>query len=234
VGLEDLFTVVWWDQRGAGLSYRSDIPASTMTVEQFIADTLTVTDYLRERFDQDKIYLLGHSWGSFIGIQVAARAPERYRAYIGMAQMAHQLRSEMLAHAYMLAAYKDQGDMGMVRVLEKAPVTMIDGTPQAYLALRDKAMHRLGIGTTHDMGSVITGIFLPSWRFPEYTVGEKFHLWRGERSLGVSVFGSRSSALIWRGLAGNWTCRSTSSMGRTTSRVRTRWQRSTSARCGRR
>jgi pimeloyl-ACP methyl ester carboxylesterase len=188
VGLEDLFTVVWWDQRGAGLSYRSDIPASTMTVEQFIADTLAVTDYLRERFDQDKIYLLGHSWGSFIGIQVAARAPERYRAYIGMAQMAHQLRSEMLAHAYMLAAYKDQGDMGMVRVLEKAPVTMIDGTPQAYLAVRDKAMHRLGIGTTHDMGSVITGIFLPSWRFPEYTVGEKFQLWRGRafsRSFGL-------------------------------------------------
>jgi pimeloyl-ACP methyl ester carboxylesterase len=187
-GLEDLFTVVWWDQRGTGLSYDPDIPPATMTVEQFIADTLAVTDYLRERFDQDKIYLLGHSWGSFIGIQVAARAPERYHAYIGMAQMTHQLRSEALAYDYMLAAYRDRGDLGMVRALEKAPVSMADGTPQAYLAVRDKAMHRLGIGTTHDMGSVITGIFLPSWRFPEYTVVEKFHLWRGRafsRSFGL-------------------------------------------------
>jgi pimeloyl-ACP methyl ester carboxylesterase len=48
-----------------------------MTVAQFVADTLAVTDYLRERFGQDKIYLLGHSWGSFIGIQAAQRAPER-------------------------------------------------------------------------------------------------------------------------------------------------------------
>jgi pimeloyl-ACP methyl ester carboxylesterase len=187
-GLEELFTVVWWDQRGTALSYRPDIPPATMTVEQFIADTLAVTDYLRERFDQDKIYLLGHSWGSFIGIQVAARAPERYHAYIGMAQMVHQLRSEQLAYDYMLAAYRDRGEMAMVRALEKAPVSMADGTPQAYLAVRDKAMHRLGIGTTHDMGSVVTGIFLPSWSFPEYTVGEKLGLWRGRafsRSFGL-------------------------------------------------
>jgi pimeloyl-ACP methyl ester carboxylesterase len=187
-GLEDLFTVVWWDQRGTGLSYDSDIPPGTMTLEQFISDTLEVTDYLRERFDQDKIYLLGHSWGSFIGSQAAARAPERYRAYIGMAQMVHQLKSEKLAYDYMLAAYKDRGDMDMVRALETAPVSMADGTPQAYLDVRDNAMHRLGIGTTHDMKSVITGIFLPSWRFPEYTLREKINLWRGRafsRSFGL-------------------------------------------------
>jgi pimeloyl-ACP methyl ester carboxylesterase len=75
--LDEHFTVAWWDQRGAGLSYDPDMPRSTMTVAQFVADTLAVTDYLRERFGQDKIYLLGHSWGSFIGIQAAQRAPER-------------------------------------------------------------------------------------------------------------------------------------------------------------
>jgi pimeloyl-ACP methyl ester carboxylesterase len=187
-GLEDSFTVVWWDQRGTALSYRPDIPPATMTVEQFIADTLAVTDYLRERFNHDRIYLLGHSWGSFIGIQAAARAPERYHAYIGMAQMVYQLRSEQLAYDHMLAAYRDRGDRAMVRALEQAPVSMTGGTPQAYLAVRDKAMHRLGIGTTHDMGSVITGIFLPSWRFPEYTLGDKLGLWRGRafsRSFGL-------------------------------------------------
>lgn len=109
--------------------------------------------------------------------------------------MTHQLRSEKLAHEYMLAAYRDRGDLGMVRALETAPVSMTDDTPPAYLQVRDKAMHRLGIGTTHDMGSVITGIFLPSWRSPEYTLREKLGLWRGERSPGPSGSG-RSSALI--------------------------------------
>ena len=179
-GLEDRFTIVWWDQRGAGLSYGPGIPPDSMNVEQFIADTLTVTDYLRERFHQDKIYLLGHSWGSFIAIQAAARAPERYAAYIGMAQMVYQLESEKLAYDYMLAEYRRRGDTAMVHDLENAPVSMTDGTPDAYLKLRDTAMHRLGIGTTHAMTSVITGIFLPSLRFPEYTISEKINLWRGK------------------------------------------------------
>ena len=177
--MEDLFTVVWWDQRGAGLSYDPGIPAASMTIEQFISDTLSVTDYLRRRFNQDKIYLLGHSWGSFIGIQAVARSPQRYHAYLGMGQMVFQLESEKLAYDYMLAAYRQLGDTAMERDLQTASVSMTAGTPQAYLKLRDKAMHQLGIGTTHEMKSVITGIFLPSWTFPGYTLSEKVSLWRG-------------------------------------------------------
>ena len=93
-GLEDLFTVVWWEQRGSGISYSADIPRESLTTDQMIADTMEVTNYLRQRFGQDKIYLMGHSGGSFIGIQAAARAPELYYAYIGVAQMANQLNSE--------------------------------------------------------------------------------------------------------------------------------------------
>ena len=186
--LEDLFTVVWWDQRGAGLSYDPGIPPATMTIDQFVDDTVALADYLRERFNQDRIYLLGHSWGSFIAVQAAARAPERFKAYLGMAQVVHQLESEKLAYDYMLAAYRERGDKRMVRKLEAAPVTMDGGTPEAYLKVRDAAMHRLGVGTTHDMKSVITGIFLPSWRFSGHTWGEKLALWRGRafsRSFGM-------------------------------------------------
>jgi pimeloyl-ACP methyl ester carboxylesterase len=63
---------------------------------------------------------------------------------------------------------------------------MTDGTPDAYLALRDEAMHSLGIGTTHDMNSVITGIFLPSLTSREYTLMEKVNMWRGKSRSGVS------------------------------------------------
>jgi pimeloyl-ACP methyl ester carboxylesterase len=186
--VDDLFTVAWWDQRGAGLSYHHHISPATMTIEQFISDILAVTDYLRQRFHHDKIYLLGHSWGSFIAIQAAARSPRRYHAYLGMAQMVYQLKSEKMAYDYMLSTYRTRGDTSMVRDLENAPVTMTTGTPHAYLKLRDKAMHELGVGTTHDMRSVITGIFLSSLRFPGYTLREKVNLWRGRafsRSFGL-------------------------------------------------
>ena len=178
-GLEDDFTIVWWEQRGAGLSYSSDISPETMTIEQLIADTIDLTTYLRHRFGQDKIYLMGHSWGSFLGIQVAAAAPELYHAYIGMSQVTHQLRSERLAYDYMLEQYSAKGDVGMVRRLEAAPVTMTGPLPAGYLGLRDDAMHSLGVGTTRDMTSVITGIFFPSWQSTAYTLGEKLNIWRG-------------------------------------------------------
>lgn len=82
-GFEDFFTVVWWEQRGAGLSYSPDILEESLTSEQYIADTLAVTDYLRRRFGQDRIYLMGHSGGTFFGLQAAARGRSRHGAQTG-------------------------------------------------------------------------------------------------------------------------------------------------------
>jgi pimeloyl-ACP methyl ester carboxylesterase len=146
-----------------------------------------VTDYLRERFGQDKVYLMGHSGGSFIGIQAAARAPERYHAYVGVAQMAHQIESERLAYEYMLARFRATRNRSMVRALQAVPVTREGGTPDGYLKIRDPAMHRLGVGTTHDMTSIISGIFLPSWLSREYTLPEKIKMWRAKVEAGPSA-----------------------------------------------
>ena len=186
-GLENDFTVAWWEQRGAGLSYSRGIPPESMTMEQFIADTLSVTDYLRDRFGKEKIYLMAHSGGTFIGLQAAARSPERYGAYVGVAQMVHQLESERRAYEYMLGRFRQAGNDRMVHKLEAAPVTMAGGTPAAYLRVRDRAMHSLGVGTAHDMTSVLRGIIWPSLTSPHYTPGEKARLWRGKRSSGVSA-----------------------------------------------
>ncbi len=180
-GLENEFTVCWWEQRGAGLSYDAASPA-TMTVEQFLADTITVTNYLRQRFHVDKIYLMGHPWGSFIGIQAAARAPQLYHAYIGVGQMSNQLSSEKQAYDYMLQRYQELGNTDMVSKLRAAPVTAAAPLPADYLRIRDQAMHSLGVGTTHDMRSVIWGLFFPSWRCRAYTIAEKVALWRGKVS----------------------------------------------------
>jgi pimeloyl-ACP methyl ester carboxylesterase len=179
-GLDDYFSVCWWEQRGAGLSYSPEVAADTMTADQFVSDTLAVTNYLRARFHKDKIYLMAHSGGTLIGIEAAAREPELYHAYIGVAQITHQIESEGLAYDFMLTQYRERGNTGMVRRLEAAGVPNTIPLPPAYDRLRDDAMHGLGIGTTREMKSVVTGLFLPSLRFPEYTVGEKINLWRGK------------------------------------------------------
>jgi len=181
-GLENDFTVCYWEQRGAGLSYRSDMTPGTVNEEQLVSDTLEVTNYLRKRFGQDKIYLMAHSWGTFIAIQAAARAPQMYQAYIGIAQVSQPLASEKLAYNYMMEQYTKAGNQRMVQRLEKFPIPALDGVPNAYRGLRDETMHELGIGTTHKMKSVIKGIFIPSWQSPEYTLGEKINIWRGKWS----------------------------------------------------
>lgn len=182
-GLEDCFTVVWWDQRGAGLSYNANIPQESITLEQMTSDTKEVTNYLRKRFGQDKIYLMGRSGGTFIGVHVAAQSPELYHAYIGIAQMSNHLKSERMAYEYMLKEYRNAGNRKMVRSLEASPVT--DKIPYGYLKLRDEAMHTIGVGTTRDMRSIITGIFLPSLTCRDYTFTEKINLWRGKAKAGV-------------------------------------------------
>ena len=166
-----------------------------MTLEQFISDTLEVTNYLRGRFGKDKIYLMGHSGGTFIGIQAAERAPELYHAYIGMAQMSYQHRSEWLAYEYMLQEFRKNGNKKMVQKLEAAPVTMSGGIPREYQLIRDTAMHSLGIGTMHEMRSVISGIFIPSLMHPEYTMKEKINLWRGKSQSGISSLWAEMTAI---------------------------------------
>ncbi len=174
-GLEDYFTVVWWDQRGAGLSYHGDTDENTMTTEQFIDDTIAVTNYLRERFGQDKIYLMAHSWGTFIAIQAVDQAPELYNAYIGVEQVTYQNESEKLAYEYMLQYYENVGNNRTAAKIKK-----VDYESDEYAGMRDAIMHKAGIGTTHDMKSVVSGLFLASLKNKEYTLSEKINIWKGK------------------------------------------------------
>lgn len=184
-GFEDHFTVCYWEQRGGGLSYSPDLSPESITAEHLISDTVEVTNYLRERFGQDKIYLMAHSWGSFIGIQAANRSPGLYYAYIGVGQISQMLESEKKAFSYMLEQYTAAGNTSMVKKLQHYPVLESDAALRSFFtsALRDKTMHELGIGTMHNMKSVVTGIFFPVMKCRAYTLGEKINVWRAKTFL---------------------------------------------------
>jgi pimeloyl-ACP methyl ester carboxylesterase len=87
----------------------------------------------------------------------------------------------------MLGQFRDKGDLKMLKKLEASPVTLENGTPPSYAAIRDFAMHSLGIGTTHEMKSVISGIFFPSLKCREYTLAEKLNTWVGKSRAGISI-----------------------------------------------
>ncbi len=184
-GLESLFTVCYWEQRGAGLSYKPGMDSQSITVEQLVNDTNSVAQYLCERFGKQKIYLMAHSWGSYIGIQAAEKAPALYHAYIGVGQIANMFDSERIAFSYMLDEFKKRGDKTMLSQLRKYDVL---GSDEAVLAffrtvLRDQAMHKLGIGTMRNMKSVISGVFIPVLRCRAYTWRERVNIWKAKAFL---------------------------------------------------
>ena len=184
--LPEYFTVCYFDYRGTGLSFDGSTEPDKMTTDRFVDDTLQVTGYLKDRFDQGKIYIMGHSFGTFIALNTVERHPENYIAYLAMSQTCDQHVSELIAYDYMRSCYEEQGDSSMVAKFDEYNIRESEEDYRKYTGsgLRDKAMHSLGVGTTSDMDNVITDLFFPSLRIKAYTPFERINIWRGKAASG--------------------------------------------------
>ncbi|HJR72084.1 MAG TPA: alpha/beta hydrolase [Luteimonas sp.] len=119
--LEEFFTVVQWDQRGAGRTYAANDPAKvapTMTVDRMVGDAEELTVYLRKRFAKDKIVLLGHSWGTMLGAKLAQKHPDWFYAYVGVSQVVDLRENEKRGYAAVLRWAQSTGNAEAVRELE--------------------------------------------------------------------------------------------------------------------
>jgi len=108
--LERVFTLVYWDQRGAGKSYRKGIPPSSMTAERFVADLDELVDEVRGRLGADRVAIFGHSWGTALGVLYAARFPEKVSVYVGSGQIGDWPAAEAGSYAYAVAEAERRGD----------------------------------------------------------------------------------------------------------------------------
>jgi len=108
--LEQDFVVVVWDQRGSGKSYAALDPTSTYTLGALVGDTIALTDYLRDRFAEEKIYLLGESWGSTLGVLAVEQRPDLFHAYVGSGQMVSQRETDRIIWRDLLAYADRTGD----------------------------------------------------------------------------------------------------------------------------
>jgi pimeloyl-ACP methyl ester carboxylesterase len=118
---EDYFTVVQWDQRGTGKTYASNDPkalAETITVEQMTNDTEEVIRQLLARYGKKKLFLLGHSWGTVLGVSVAQRHPEWIYAYVTVGQMVNARKSEAEGYQFALAQARAHNNEQAVKELE--------------------------------------------------------------------------------------------------------------------
>ena len=117
--LEEHFTIVEWDQRGAGKSFSANIPPSSMTLSHLVRDTERLVELLRARFGQERIFIAGHSTGTVLGLVLAKTHPEFVRAYIGISQVADLQESEQLLYQFAMDAALAQHDSKARRELKQ-------------------------------------------------------------------------------------------------------------------
>jgi pimeloyl-ACP methyl ester carboxylesterase len=118
---EKHFTVVQWDQRGAGKTYAAndrELQRQTMTVARMEQDALEVVNYLRARFRRDKIIVVGHSWGTVLGLWLAHEHPDAIAAYVGVAQLVNAKQNDTTAYEDALAMARAQHQVDAIRDLE--------------------------------------------------------------------------------------------------------------------
>lgn len=115
--LEQDFVVIDWDQRGTGKSYPALDPRETLTLDQAISDTVDLADYLRTRFDQPKIYVVGESWGTTLGVLAAQRRPDLFYAAIGSGQMVSQRETDRRLYQDVLDLAARTGDTGLAQTM---------------------------------------------------------------------------------------------------------------------
>jgi len=114
--LEQHFIVVNWEQPGAGKSFDA-VNRSALTVERYIDDAYELILQLRARFGQEKVYLLGESWGSALGIMLVQQYPELFHAFIGTGQMVAFLENDLMCYDFSLALAKENGNLKKVEKL---------------------------------------------------------------------------------------------------------------------
>ncbi len=177
--LEQFFTVVNWDQRGAGKSYAAIADAGKMNIEQFIEDTRELTLYLMKKFAKEQIVLAGHSWGSAIGALTVARYPELYHCYVGIGQVANMEEGELASYRWTLDQAKKRNARRAVRALEKMGPPPYRGDWRASTISERSWVARFG-GEVHGNRFGAVGIVLGNVLFSrEYNLADRVNVFRG-------------------------------------------------------
>jgi proline iminopeptidase len=180
---EEHFTVVQWDQRGAGKTYASndkELQRRTMNITQMEQDTLDVVDYLRKRFKREKIFVLGHSWGSILGLWMAHEHPELIYAYVGVGQFVNFEQNEEVAYQDALQQARKSHNEQAIKELESiAPYPTPDADKRKEQVARNWEGRLLGpppsgVSFT-DGGRLLTDLVSA----PEYSLADDYGFLRG-------------------------------------------------------
>ena len=115
--LEKHFTVILWDQQGTGKSFNKEVEKNGLTIDMLVDDTGELIQYLLKRFHQDKLFLVGHSWGTALGILTTSKYSQYLYAYVGSGQVVEPAYAEKLSWEYVLAEATKKNNVKAIQEL---------------------------------------------------------------------------------------------------------------------
>lgn len=144
--LADYYTVVCWEQRGSGLSYTSE----ELTIDLMLKDLKILVEFLRNRYNQDKIYIAGHSWGAYLGLRFSSMYPEYIKYYIGTGQGISSIADEIYKYNFVMNQAVIRNDKKIIKQLNRF------GEPTGYSYKTDDEKAKKYIGKMiHKYGGYI-------------------------------------------------------------------------------
>ena len=187
--LSEVCTMVCWDQRASGKSCTKASLNGSITVEMMIEDACAVVDELCRRFGKEKIYIVGHSWGSILGVMLTKRIPEKIAYYIGMGQFVEGAENERLSYEFCLNEARRVGDDKVVAKLEKgAPVNGMYPDKDAMMLQRD-CLTKYGGAEYHCREGIVKSLLIPLIKSDEYSLPELVKYARGALTLPDKLWG---------------------------------------------
>lgn len=166
------FTVIHWDQRGAGKSYHRDIPVHSMTIDRLVEDCNELIEHIQKRFKTKNVFIVAHSSGSVIGIKTAHKYPDKLYAYVGVGQIINNHEQLKIAHNFIVEKAEQSGDVkaqNAVRAIGSPPYD----TPEELFEMQNYIFRSGGViyddGIKH-IGSLLLSYFTS----PEYSLSEGF------------------------------------------------------------
>ena len=182
--LEKRYVVVNWDQRGSGKSFSPNLSKETLNVDQFLSDTHEMVEMLKKRFGRERIYLVGHSWGSLLGMIEISRHPESFYAYVGVGQFVDVTQGDRMGYDYTLNKAREVGNVAAIKELEGIGPPPYDSF-DTFLAYRKWL---IAMGGVFYSPTYIQDVMIPDIRnASEYTEAEKENHEMGEGLLTSTV-----------------------------------------------
>jgi pimeloyl-ACP methyl ester carboxylesterase len=192
------FTVVQWDQRGAGRTLGKSGPdvARTITVERMTQDGVELAEYLRKTLQKDKLVLVGHSWGSVLGTFIAKARPDLFYALVGTGQVADQTRNYAVAYQDLLRKAQSLGDQTALDELRAIG-------PPPYENYRGWAVQRKWSNLFEHADLFISGMFGAALGAPGYSYTDLNDWFNGQDVSGTQLI-PQTSKLDMKALGGQF------------------------------